>query len=244
MKKVLTIFITMLSMIIYTNVYAEEYYYQNNNGVSFTKEEFEFLNSFYFEGYPEYMTLNDYEEFTKSNIMNGKIQIASSNNLNNYMPLVDVSYPTNKKTLKLSSSCSGTICSMAITLTWTQNPNVRSYDLIGSLVENTNITSRSGAKLYYSGENILPVEQKTQTNAISSTYKLPDSGSNIIVMENYNVNNSGKVIASYQHATQNISLATSRNYNFSTNGYGAVFAFYSGAGNYYDGMLGVYLMLG
>ena len=244
MKKVLTIFITMLSMIIYTNVYAEEYYYQNNNGVSFTKEEFEFLNSFYFEGYPEYMTLNDYEEFTKSNIMNGKIQIASSNNLNNYMPLVDVSYPTNKKTLKLSSSCSGTICSMAITLTWTQNPNVRSYDLIGSLVENTNITSRSGAKLYYSGENILPVEQKTQTNAISSTYKLTDSGSNIIVIENYNVNNSGKVIASYQHATQNISLATSRNYNFSTNGYGAVFAFYSGAGNYYDGMLGVYLMLG
>lgn len=190
------------------------------------------------------MTQDEYNEFIESKIMEGEIQIAYSDNSNMYMPAAEVTHPELGRTIKLSSSCSGTACFMGITLSWSDNPSPRSYDLIGSLVQNTNIVSRGSSTLYYSGGNVGSTEQRYQTNALSSTYKLPSSGSNIRIVETFTVANSGKVIASYQHAKQNISLATSRNFNFSTSGYGAVFAFHSGAGAYYDGALGVYLILG
>ena len=61
----------MLMTIFISVVNAEELtYYTNSNNVNFSKEEYEFISNFYFEGYQNYMTEEDYKEFKKSNIMN------------------------------------------------------------------------------------------------------------------------------------------------------------------------------
>ena len=55
MKKKLMGFIILLIAVIgiSMNVYADEsVYYTNPNGVELTQEEYEFLQSFYWDGYP------------------------------------------------------------------------------------------------------------------------------------------------------------------------------------------------
>ena len=57
------------------NVYAEEVYYTNNNGVEFTREEYEFLTTFYNPKHPEIMTRDMYDEFVESDLMNSEVEI-------------------------------------------------------------------------------------------------------------------------------------------------------------------------
>ena len=52
------------------------------------------------------------------------------------------------------------------------------------------------------------------------------------------------VYASYQHAATNVTLAQSKAYNISHNGYGEVINFATAVENYYDGMQGVSIALG
>ncbi len=245
MKKILLV-ILFIFLAFETDIASaeeREIYYKNDNGVEFTKEEYNFISDFYFDGYQDYMNLDDYKEFIDSNIMNGKIQIVDSSK-NFIMPITDANYQGNKKNIKLSSSCGANECIMSITLDWFIDPNTRSYDLIGSLILGGTLLERNNSVLSYENNHSMPVSYKRQSNAFSSTYKLPSSGGNIKVVEKFIVANEGKVIASYQHATKNISLEESNMFNFSTNGYGAVFGFYNGVGAYYDNMPGVYLILG
>lgn len=51
------------------------------------------------------------------------------------------------------------------------------------------------------------------------------------------------VYASYQHAASNVTLAQSKAYNISHNGYGEVINFATAVENYYDGMQGVSIAL-
>ena len=59
-----------------SNVFAQEsYYYKNKSGVLFSYEDYKFISEFFFEGYQEYMSQEDYNDFISSNIMNGEIVI-------------------------------------------------------------------------------------------------------------------------------------------------------------------------
>lgn len=51
------------------------------------------------------------------------------------------------------------------------------------------------------------------------------------------------VLGSYQHATSNVTLATSKSYTLNSNGLGDVIDFTGNIGNYYDGMSGLYSLV-
>ena len=97
----------------------------------------------------------------------------------------------------------------------------------------------SGDIIYNSGNGNF----KIGTNGVGLSQNLVDSATEIenemVVMGN--CSSGGTVYASYQHAQANITLATSKKYNFSTSGMGGVFGFYDGVGSYYDDTPGIEL---
>ena len=63
MKKIVMVLLAGLCIFgIAKNVYAEEVYYTTQNGIELTREEYEFLTSFYGEEYPDIMTKEMYEK--------------------------------------------------------------------------------------------------------------------------------------------------------------------------------------
>lgn len=243
MKKILALLILSANLFLWSinTTYAKEFY-QNKYGVAFTKEEYNFISKFYFKGYQDYMTIDDYNNFITSNIMNGELKIKESTP-NYIIPYAEIEHTTNSKTIKLSASCMDSICYVSVLLTWKSAPKVRSHDLIGSYFSNTNMILKNNNKMNIDGNYIYPINQKENNNGISSTYKLPSSGSNIFVLDEFSVKKSGRITSSYQHAKKDITLNDSQNFTFSPNGLGGVFAFNYPVNQYYDGMLGVYLDL-
>lgn len=68
---------------------------------------------------------------------------------------------------------------------------------------------------------------------------MPTAGNSIVITQIYNVNKSGIVYSSYQHATSNISKSSSMKYSISKKEYGNVFLFENSVSAYYDKMGGV-----
>lgn len=238
MKKIFYILIC-LGMLLTTNVFAESNFYQNKYGVSFTENEYDFISKVYFDGYQNFMTQDDYNEFVSSDIMNNynkTIQITQNSNSR-------AIHETSAKILKMSSSCGSSTCTIITTLTWKREPVVKSYDLIGAFLNNTTSSGTPNNHLYYGDNVMLPVETKKVSNGISATYDLPNTSEAMNFVQSFTVEKTGKVYVSYQHAKQNISLANSRKYSFSASGYGGVFVFNEGINNYYDAMQGLSMTL-
>lgn len=138
---------------------------------------------------------------------------------------------------------------------WKKIPIVKSYDTIGLLHKglatessgNRGITLENaygyqyydGNMIYYSfrGDNM-----KIENNGISISQNIVDSVSKTLSNELWVVGKFpmgwGGFTASYQHAVNDISLATSKNFKFSTEGLGRVFNF-SASWNNWDKMQGV-----
>ena len=218
------------------NVKALETFYKNKNGVTLTKEEYDFLSQMYWNGYQSLMTLDDYEEFKNSKVMNGQIEVKELN-YNNYIMPYGTSIISGDKSLKIFKSCSSN-CLISVTLQWTSNPSVKSYDVMGAYIENTSFVDTPRTLLVSTDSTTTITDLKKTNNGIGSSFKLP-SGSNIKVNQIFKVNTGGHVYASYQHAKSNSTLAKSKDYTFSKFGYGGVFQFSDSSSNIYDGMTGV-----
>lgn len=215
-------------------------YYTNSYEVNFTKEEYDFVSKFYFDGYQKYMTQDDYKYMMDNDMMNGKIEIKEFTDEN--VSRAETSYATGAKKLQLSSACS-TTCSLAITLTWKGSPSIRSYDLVGAYSQTSGNLKFSNSRVLYDGTTAQYTERRVDNNGVSATMKLPSSGENIIVIMEFKANKGTTVYASYQHAKKTISLANSRKYSFNSGGYGNVFRFEESVKDYYDAMGGVKLTL-
>ena len=65
MKKIvnLSLVFVMALLIGIISVNAKEYYYVNDNGITFTKEEYDFFTAMYYDGYQAYMTSEDMAKF-------------------------------------------------------------------------------------------------------------------------------------------------------------------------------------
>ncbi len=240
MKKIIMI-ICIMSCFIVGNVNAkEQIYYTNSNGVTFTKEEYDFLNNIYFEGYINYMTKEDYNNFISSNIMSKKIKISTTDN--QIVPFAEGSYSSPKKTVKIASACSNT-CTIIITAEWKTSPVTRSYDNIGAYLDGTSLIRHAKTLVYSESESASYSLLKKEKNGIAATIMLPRNGTKISLIQELEVTKSGKITASYQHVTSNISLANSQKYSFSKNGYGGVFLFQNSIKSYYDAMRGVTISL-
>jgi len=103
------IFLMLLVMFVsINNVSAEEQYYNNKYNVTLTKEEYDFLSKFYWEGYQEDMTLEDYQEFIKSDIINGEFEsFELDESKKQCIVPYDTSNETDSKIIKISDKTSG-----------------------------------------------------------------------------------------------------------------------------------------
>lgn len=221
-------------------VNAEElYYYTNSKGVNFSKEEYDFISSFYFEGLQDYMTEQDYSQFIDSNIMNGEIKTVELNDSDKSRSL---SYETPMKLLKVSSSCS-TDCIVATSLVWKSKPAVKSYDHIGAYFSNTSLTESPTTYLLSGNTYVSSSYTISNANGIAAAIKLPNTNDSMKIVQQFSVRKSGSINVSYQHARKSISLANSKRFKISRNGYGGVFDYEQAILNYYDAMGGLTLNL-
>lgn len=217
-----------------SNVSAKDIYYTNNNGVSFNKEEFDFLGNFFWNGVQDLLSKEDYQNFILSDIMNGDIEIETYHEIMTR----GTYFEDANRDLKISKSCSSN-CYISVTLTWKNNPTIRSYDVIGAYLENTELVNTPTTVVLNSGATVNSKEIKKTSTGFGVSIKLPTYGNSLIVNQTYRVKKGGHVYASYQHAMKNISLTNSKNYTISKSGYGKVFNFSGTAVSTYDRMNGV-----
>ena len=139
---------------------------------------------------------------------------------------------------------------------WLLTPRVKSYDVNAMRVDDAAIVAgtQKGTQSYgtngnystisyaYNGTNMV-----NQSNGFGISMNLVDAATGFqLEIEAIVVSTSkwATVYASYQHAASNVTLAQSKAYNISHNGYGEVINFATAVENYYDGMQGVSIALG
>lgn len=139
---------------------------------------------------------------------------------------------------------------------WLLTPQVKSYDVNAMRVDDATIVAgtQKGTQNYgingnyaeisyaYNGTNMV-----NQSNGFGISMNLVDAATGFQLEIEAIVTSTSKwatVYASYQHAASNVTLAQSKAYNISHNGYGEVINFATAVENYYDGMQGVSIALG
>lgn len=216
---------------------SKEKYFENDNGVIFSKNEYDFISKIYWDGYQSLMTQEEYIEFKMLGVMDEQVKTKTLDYPKIEILPLGTSITQASRTLKISKACT-TSCVLTVTLTWIQNPTVRSYDVMGAYLDGTTLIGTPSTTIVV-GNNRSVVSDLTKTaKGIGSSFKLP-SGSNLKITQTFRVNKGGHVYASYQHAMQTSTLAISKDYTFSKLGYGSVFDFSQNSKRYYDGMNGV-----
>lgn len=240
MKKILILLsITIISSFSFTRVNAlENVYYRNSNDVEFTKEEYNYFYDIYGLKYIENLKQEDYDWYSDLNINSNDIEAKT---YYDYENLTKAStHTTASKKLIITKSCSTTKCTILTATKWLKEPKTRSYDVIGarfegvSLKENTILTQLKSSAGTAKFNNL-----KSSKIGLGVSVKLPENATNIIIEQKFYTTKGGKIYASYQHATKDISLATSKLYSINSSGYGGVFSFYDAAANVFDQMGGV-----
>ena len=244
MKKMVVLLLAVICIFgITKNVYAEGAYYTTQNGIELTREEYEFLTTFYGEEYLDIMTKTMYEEFVQDDLINSDVEIKTYNEpqlslLNPNMSPRSTSHSTPYKTVQISRGCLPTYCIINLKNTWHVSPSVRSWDNIGAYLDGVNLLQHYDTYVSSTAGDTFFSNLKT-TDGIGNSVKLPDTGENIIINMSFKVSRGGTVYGSYQHAMQNTTLANSQNYTLDYLGEGGVFLYYGNAIGVYDGMNGV-----
>lgn len=216
--------------------------YQNENGVEVTEDEYNIIIEAYGEEFFENMTIDGYEWFEDIFIEGNEVKVSSYYNEENAVRAT--MHSTSSKKITIVKSCSTTRCTIVTTTQWLKNPVVRSYDVIGARFDGTSLYSDSIiTRVIYNGNIEYFSNLKQYSSGFGVSVKLPSSSTSLTIDQKFYVNPDGKVFASYQHATENISLATSKLYTLGVNGYGDVFNFYGAALNIFDQMAGVNITL-
>lgn len=243
MKRVLSLLMLSTAIIGIGKVNAEsnkEIYYTNQNGISLTEKEYNYVKTMFDEHYIEIMNQEDYDLIDRLHVNENEVEITVKEP--DYIQTRGTFVETQAKRLAISKSCSGNMCIIAMTNTWKYEPKVKSYDVIGSLFSNTRLYDDGVATVWkIDGTNYRCTEYVTASNGIGCSYKLNSSASEeIYTYMTFDVYTGGLVYGSYQHAGSTVTLSQSKNYRFDINGYGNVFIFNTTrAKNAYDGMDGV-----
>ena len=230
MKRLSVIFsFVFLTFILFNvSVNAEDYYYVNDNGITFTREEYDYFTKMYYDGYQATMTEEDMAYFDGVELNPDLVEVVEYEEPVSFLPggysIMGSYYETTAKKLKIAKS-NATYPLISVVLTWKKSPAVRSYDLIGAYLSVTSLVSDPVSKLTSSAGTINASATKELSNGFGASIKLPNSGSNIVVSQTYTVFPGGTVYASYQHAKSSISLSDSQTFTISYSGLGHVFYF-------------------
>ena len=112
-RKVVGNLLCIFSLFLFiSNVQAKkDVYFVNSNDVEFTKAEYDFISYMFWDGVQDYMSLDDYNEFIESDIMNGTIDSV----MYDYPLTRATSIEDANRTLKIVKSCSSN-CFVSVTL--------------------------------------------------------------------------------------------------------------------------------
>ncbi len=229
MKKFLNyVMIFVLLMIITTSVNAQEIYYENSNGITFTKEEYDFFSKMYYDGYQASMTKDDMKIFEGVELNPNNVESSAYVDKSfkpGILQVTDNYHETQAKILEISKSGSSNPV-ISIVAQWKYSPNVRSYDLIGAFFSgNINMASGIVSKVIYAGGTTYASANITASNGHGSVVLLPANGRDIVASTTFAVRGSGTVFGSYQHAKKKISLNDAKSFSISYSGLGNVFYF-------------------
>lgn len=168
------------------------------------------------------------------------------------------SYTTTYKNIQISATPTGTKNRYSIELTnlWLKSPYIKSYDVIAIRTDDATVlegtqngvqsyiyTNGSVGYVYYSngGTNMVKA-----SNGFGISMNLVDAANTFECDIEATVTATTRwatVYGSYQHAATNVTLAQSKSYTISHNGYGEVINFATAVQNDYDGMQGVSIAL-
>ena len=239
MKKFFMLLLVTVFAFNVTKVAAEEIFYENDKGVTFTKEEYDYISYMFWDGYQDVMTQADYDKYIDYDLINstkkGKIVYTPVDTRATYIE-------DRAARLEIAYACDSD-CFVSVNYTWKGNPTVRSYDVMGAYLYNTSLTNEPSTSILSNQGRQFYTNYRYFNNGFGISMQLPQYASDLIVNQNFRVEEQGTVYASYQHAMRNISLANSENYTLSRVGYGNVFNFAGVAANTYDRMNGVEITL-
>ena len=250
MRRSLYLVIVLSFFMFVSNAAAKSIYYINDKGVTFTKEEYDFLDYMFWEGSQDLMTQDDYSRFIASDIMHGELGQETTQVGSDIMPLDNTQVSDRTGLLKIAKSCD-TTCLISLTFRWQVIPTIKQYDVIGALFvdtesfntpsvsvsyTNTTISYNSNMKRFTKGTN------GSSYNGFGSSVALP-SNDGAVVNATFRVMPGGHIYGSYQHASKEISLANSKKYTLSRAGEGGVFEFTGVAYDVYDRSPGVDITL-
>jgi len=240
-KIVMTVVICLSLLCSYRNVSAKETgaYFTNKNGVSLTKEEYDYLTELYFDGYQKIMTQEQYQRFVDNDIISREIE--SKSVILTDGPLTrGPSHVTFAKRLDITKSCDESNCLITSKLKWLGTPVVKGYDVMGSYIEGVEIIGTPTTLISTPEKTVITEEKDMQMfdNGFGTTFIVPD-GADPIISQDFLCTGSGHIYSSYQHAMSAISREDSRNFTMSGIGYGGVFEFKGKAKELYDEMNGV-----
>lgn len=186
-------------------------------------------------------------EVTESEAVNNSSNVSSRG----------VSVTTSYKNLQIAKTyANGNDYIIDLINIWLTTPAVKSYDVMALRYDDAVSVSgtQSGTQVYkkngsyqrvdyaYNGTNM-----KITTEGFGISMNLVDGATDF---ENYitgvvtSTSTWATIYGSYQHAAAKVTLAESKSYTISHNGYGEVINFATGIQNTYDGMRGVSISLG
>lgn len=225
----------MSILIIPTFVLAEEKYYTNENGVSLTKKEYDFISEMYYEGFQKYVTKELYDDLKSDDIFSQPIE-KKVIEINPGLTRSDF-IEDSGRILSITKSCASN-CLVTSVYEWKGRPSVRTYDVMGAYFENTTLQNSPFTMVTSSAEQGIVTEYKKEQNGLGCSFKVHDA-SDMKVTQSFRVAKGGHVYASYQHAMKTAWLVDSQDYTFSYYGYGRVFKFSEKSAEIYDAMNGV-----
>lgn len=234
MKKIFPIIILFLCILSKQVNAKETNYYINSYHVEFTKEEYDYFSTMFYEGYQETITQEELELYPKEY---RKKELVITQYLEEIVPIA-ANLETEYKSFKITKSGVGQI-NIGVTLEWKKAPKNRSYDVMGAYFEGVNREGEIVTKLNYNGGSYTSNELKNWNHGFGISIKLPSNGTNIKLTQSYKTSSGGTIYASYQHSTSTISLADSKNYTIGKNGLGNVFIFSNGLGSKFEAMRGI-----
>lgn len=182
--------------------------------------------------------------------------ITAAETENNISPTATY-HTTSYKNIEIYTSQTGTNTYLIyVTNNWLINPRVKSYDVMAMRVDDATISSgtQSGVQFYttngitdavnysYQGTNMV-----LSSNGFGISMNLVDAASGFTCEIQAIVTATSQwatVYGSYQHAMTAVTLAQSKAYTISHNGYGKVINFATAVQNDYDNMRGVSIELG
>ena len=182
--------------------------------------------------------------------------IAAAETENNISPTATY-HTTSYKNIEIYTSQTGTNSYFVyVTNNWLITPKVKSYDVIAMRVDDATISSgtQRGVQMYttngisnvvnysYQGTNMV-----LSSNGFGISMNLVDAASGFTCDIQAIVTATSQwatAYGSYQHAMTAVTLAKSKSYTISHNGYGKVINFATAVQNDYDNMQGVSISLG